>query len=100
MNSFALLVAFLLGFFGLGAGLAVSWLNGGLKDVIFLLGSSWLHGPLEFFFILVCATEPMKLAEAANVSELIKTLKKDTRLLLICLIGLFVASLIEVFAGI
>ncbi len=90
----------LLGFFNLGATplTHVASLKG-LSTVTGLLATSWLHAPLEFFFVLVYVTEPLRLAvRGSQGDELVKFLRADLKLLVICLIGLL-ASAIEVFAG-
>jgi hypothetical protein len=97
LGSFTVIVAFLLGFFGLGAGLAIGWFIGGTGEVLFLLATAWVHGPLEFGFILLCVAEPLRLIEAGDGSEMVLQLSGDVKLLLASLTGLLVSSVIEVF---
>jgi hypothetical protein len=98
LTSFSLIASFLIGFFGLGAGLALELYVAGAKGMFFLLASAWLHGPIEFASILLCVGEPLRLTEEEDANKMITRLERDLRILLTVLLGLFIAALIEVFA--
>jgi hypothetical protein len=96
IGAFSPLTGSLIGFFGLGAFLALGWLRGGTVLVVGLLSSSWLHGPLEFASILLCVSEPLRLAADVDFQRVIRN---DLRLLLACLLGLLLSATIEVYMG-
>jgi len=95
---FTWLCAFLVGFFGLGAALSIGLVLGGEALLFALLSGAWVHGPIEFASILLCVSEPLRLAQGDNEIDLIVRLHHDLQLLLICLLGLAVSAAIEVFA--
>lgn len=96
IGAFTPMVGFLIGFFGLGGLLALGWLRGGTALAVRLLSGSWLHGPLEFALILLCVSEPLRLAAEM---DLLRRIRNDLRLLLACLLGLFISAAIEVYMG-
>jgi len=99
MSTYTMLTAFLIGFFGLGAGLAVGWATGGTGRVFSLLQESWVHGPLEFFFVLICVAEPLRLVQGTESDlQVVSRLRDDLQLLLICFLGLVFSAGVEVFA--
>jgi hypothetical protein len=100
LRLFSVTVAFLLGFFGLGAGVAISFSFGEWRGVYALLGTAWLHGPLEFGSLVLCVSEPLRLVHARDASDLLSKLELDLRRLIVALIVLLLSSLIEVFATI
>ena len=90
--------AFLIGFFDLGATLGWAWVNGGGLWAYRLLVTSWLHGPLEFLFVLLAVAEPLRLTKITGGGiALVDTLKEDWKLLCICLVGLLASAIVEVF---
>lgn len=93
------IVSFLIGFFDLGATLAVGWALGGSSLVVSLLSRAWVHGPLEFFFVLVSVSWPLKVAWMGDARDS-EVMVRGQRLLLISLSGLLVSGAIEVFLGI
>jgi hypothetical protein len=99
MSCFTFLCAFLLGFFGFGAGLSIGWLLGGRTVVLALLYGAWVHGPLEIIAVLLCVSEPMRLSLAERRARISLTteLRRDRELLLICLLALLIAAAIEIF---
>lgn len=97
LTSFSALSGFVIGFFDLGATLAVAYTIGGQALLNRLIASSWLHGPLEFLFVLLAVSEPLRLVGRKNI---LNAVRKDWRLLLTCAMGLFVSALIEVYLGI
>jgi len=100
MWSYTALCAFLIGTFNLGAVLAVGWKIGGFSLLLHLLSTSIVHGPLEFLFVLLSVAEPLRISrfsEADDMERARKRLHDDTKLLLICLLGLFVSAVVEVF---
>lgn len=101
MVSFTLLCGFLVGFFGFGGTLGVAWELGGWSRVLFLLSGARLHGPLEFAFILLCVSEPWRLVLTNDgvCVDLVKGIRKDLKMLVVCLLGLLISAAIEVFAG-
>jgi len=99
--AFSLLTGGLVGFFNLGATLMLASELGGLTLLIRLLETSWLHSPLEFFFVLVCVAEPSRIVGRRSESDgIVGSMRADMILLLISLIGLLVSASIEVFAGV
>ncbi|MGA2791030.1 MAG: hypothetical protein ABSF00_09705 [Candidatus Bathyarchaeia archaeon] len=101
LTTFSLLTGGLVGFFNLGATLMLASELGGLTLLIRLLETSWLHGPLEFFFVLVCVAEPSRIVGRRSESDgIVGSMRADMILLLISLIGLLVSASIEVFAGV
>jgi len=101
LMAFSLLTAGVLGFFNLGATLTLVANLGGTGGITRLLTTSWLHAPLEFFFVLTCVAEPLRLAlRRARGYEMVNLLRVDLKLLLMCLIGLLASAAIEVFAGV
>ena len=100
MCSFTTLCALLIGMFDLGGVLAVAWEMGGINFLIHLLLTSAVHGPLEFLFVLLCVSEPLRItwtSRGDTVEEVREKLRNDVWLLLICLIGLFISAIVEVF---
>jgi len=95
---FSGLAGFLIGFFDLGATLGWAWKNGGLLWVHRLLATSWLHGPLEFLFVLLAVAEPLRLTKITGGGIApVDTLKEDWKLLCISLVGLLASAIVEVF---
>jgi hypothetical protein len=101
LMGFSLLAGGLLGFFNLGAPLMLVAELRGPTLLNRLLASSWVHAPLEFLFVLACVAEPLRLARNTRVVDrgIVRLLRTDLGLLLICLIGLLASAAIEVFAG-
>lgn len=100
MLSFTALCSFLIGMFNLGAVLAVAWVIGGVSLLLHLLSTSFVHGPLEFLFVLLCVAEPLRIIWTPKGNETNRAraiLLDDGKLLLICLLGLFVSAVVEVF---
>ncbi|HXZ90992.1 MAG TPA: hypothetical protein VEG61_08010 [Candidatus Dormibacteraeota bacterium] len=99
LAAFSLLTGTLLGFFNLGATLALVAELRGLSTVNGLLATSLVHAPLEFLFILACGSEPLRLAvRRVRGDEIVRLLREDTSLLFISLVGLLASAAIEVFA--
>lgn len=99
LTAFSLLTGGLVGFFNLGATLMLVSEVGGLTLVNRLLSASWVHGPLEFFFVLLCVAEPLRVVgRRSGGNGIVGSVREDLKLLFICLIGLLVSSAIEVFA--
>ena len=96
LSCFTWLCAFLIGFFGLGVALAVGWLLGGTELFMELLRGAWIHGPIEIMLVLLCVSEPLRLARQDR-AKLASSLRGDLRLLAMCLIVLLVSAAIEVF---
>jgi len=99
LTAFTAITSFMIGFFSLGAALAVEWLSAGANGVLFLLSSASVHGPLEFALVLVCVAEPLRLAGFADDSTSMRMLRDDLKLLLFSILGLFVSASIEVALG-
>jgi hypothetical protein len=100
LAAFSVLTAGLLGFFNLGSTLTLLFEIRGLPTVNALVRTSWVHAPLEFLFVLLCVAEPMRLSlRRANMDEIVRFLRADTKLLIICLVGLLASAAIEAFAG-
>jgi hypothetical protein len=99
LSCFTGLCAFLVGFFGLGVALSIGWLLGGKTLLLTLLGGAWVHGPIELAAVLLCVSEPLRVAKERNQVDLTIRLRKDLRLLAICLIILLVSAAIEVFTN-
>jgi hypothetical protein len=60
--------------------------------------TSWLHGPLEFLFVLLAVAEPLRLTKIKDGRiGLVDAVKEDWKLLCICLLGLLASAMIEVF---
>jgi uncharacterized membrane protein SpoIIM required for sporulation len=100
MCSFTTLCAFLIGMFDLGGVLAVGWEMGGISLLMRLVSTSTVHGPLEFFLVLLCVSEPLRInwTSMGDTTEQAKEkFRDDIWLLLICLISLFVSAVIEVY---
>jgi hypothetical protein len=99
LAAFSLLTAALLGFFNLGATLMLVAVLRGPSIVNGFLASSWVHAPLEFLFVLVCVSEPFRLAvRRVRGNEIVRFLRIDANLLFISLVGLLASAAIEVFA--
>ena len=94
---FTWLCAFLVGFFGLGITLSIGWVLGGKALLLAILSGAWVHGPIELVAVLLCVSEPLRLAEELDGLDLTIRLRDDLRLLVICLLGLVVSAAIEVF---
>jgi hypothetical protein len=100
LSAFSFLTAGLLGFFNLGATLTLLATLRGIGAVTALLARSWLHAPLEFFFVLTCLAEPLRLTfREVDMEEVMRQLRTDANLLFICLVGLLASAAIEVLAG-
>ena len=97
LSSFSKLCGFLIGFLDLGATLTVAYTNGGEGLLNKLIATSWFHAPLEFFFVLLAVAEPLRLVGRSGMLNLVR---KDFGLLVICVLGLLVSALVEVFLGI
>jgi hypothetical protein len=96
LSGYSFLVAFLIGFFSLGAPLATAWALGGTQMLLSLIFGAWAHGPMEFTFVLVCAAEPLRIARVAT--EVAKSrLFHDRGLLAVSIAGLLVSGAVEVF---
>ena len=100
LTSFTVLSAFLIGFFGLGATLSMGWILGGQELLFNLLKGAWVHGPIELTAILLCASEPLRIAEQESPTDLKSSLLHDGKLLAICLFILMLSAGIEVFVGV
>ena len=94
--SYTFAVAFLVGFFSFGAPLSVAWLAGGAKLSLSLLSGAWIHGPLEFGFVLVCVAEPLRIAWV-TLEKSLRMLSDDRVLLLVSIAGLLASAGVEVF---
>ena len=99
LSAFSLLTAGLLGFFNLGATMMLVAEIRGSAAANVLLRTSWIHAPLEFLFVLACVAEPLRLTLRTGEGKVVKTLRSDTTLLLLCLVGLLVSAAIEVLAA-
>ena len=99
LSYYTWLCAFFLGFFGLGVALSISWLIGGKPFLFALLKGALIHGPIELTAVVLCVSEPLRLAGRGR-GDLFVHLRQDLGLLLICLSALLGAAAIEVFAGI
>jgi hypothetical protein len=97
LTGFTWLCAFLVGFFGLGVALSIGWVLGGKTLLFTMLSGAWVHGPVELVAVLLCVSEPLRLAGELNGLDLTIRLQHDMRLLLICLSGIAVSAAIEVF---
>ena len=98
--AFSLLTGGLLGFFNFGATLMLVAEMKGPTLVNALLRTSCVHAPLEFLFVLACVAEPLRLTwRGGEGGAIVKCLRSDAKLLLLCLIGLLASAVIEVFAG-
>ena len=95
LSSYTSLCAFLVGFFGLGVTLSIGWLLGGRGLLLDLLSDACVHGPIEITAILLCVSEPLRLAK--QVIDLESNLRHDLKLLVICLLVLFLSAAVEVF---
>jgi len=100
LNSYTLLCAFLVGFFGLGVTLSTGWMLGGRALLLNLLGGAWVHGPIEIIAILLCVSEPLRLAKREIQDDIELNLMRDRKLLVICLLLLFLSAGIEVVTGV
>jgi len=99
LAAFSILTGGLLGFFNLGATLALVGELRGSGTVNGLLAASWVHAPLEFLFVLVCVSEPLRLAvRRVQGDEIVRLLRGDANLLFISSAGLLASAAIEVFA--
>ena len=99
LGGFSGVCAFLVGFFGFGIALAIGWVVGGRFLFFNLLASATVHGPLEILFVLLCSSEPLRLAEQHDRIELMTHLRQDLKLLIFCLFGLLLSAAIEVLVG-
>ena len=100
LSCFTWLCAFLVGFFGFGVALSIGWTLGGSELLFGLLRGAWIHGPIEVAAILLCVSEPLRLSEQLDQIDLKANLRRDFRLLSICLLMLVLSAAIEVFAGV
>ena len=73
---------------------------GGRELLFNLLRGAWVHGPIEVAAILLCVSEPLRLAEQRDQIDLRANLRRDFRLLSICLLMLVLSAAIEVFTGV
>jgi hypothetical protein len=96
LGGYTLIVAFLVGFFSLGAPLGTGWVLGGTKILLSLISGAMVHGPLEFAFVLVCVAEPLRIARLTRELA-VKRLSNDWKLLAIAIVGLIVSGAIEAF---
>ena len=100
LTAFSLLTGGLLGFFNLGATLMLVETIRGPAVLVALMRTSFVHAPLEFLFVLACVAEPLRVSRRTqNVVDITKSLRSDTTLLAVCLIGLVASAAIEVFAA-
>jgi hypothetical protein len=99
LGGYTFVVAFLVGFFSLGAPLGIGWALGGTRMLLSLTSGVLVHGPLEFVFVLVCVAEPLRIAHAAREVDT-QRLADDRVLLAVSIIGLLLSAAIEVFLGI
>jgi hypothetical protein len=86
--------------FDLGGVLAIGWEVGGISLLAHLVSTSTVHGPLEFFLVLLCVSEPLRInwtSRGDTAEEAKEKLRDDVWLFLFCLIGLFVSAVIEVY---
>ena len=99
LESYSYLCAFLIGFFGFGAALAMGWLIGGTHLLTGLLLGASVHAPIEISAVLLCVSEPMRLAFGLkrNGFDLGRNLRVDLRLLVVCMFLLSVAAMVEVY---
>jgi hypothetical protein len=100
LSCFTWLCAFLVGLFGFGMTLSVGWLLGGRELLFNLVRSAWVHGPIELGAILLCVSEPLRLAEQRDQTDLRASLRLDFRLLSVCLLMLVLSAAIEVLVGV
>jgi hypothetical protein len=96
LSGYTFLAAFLVGFFSLGAPLAVGWALGSTKTLFSLISGAWVHGPLEFAFVLVCVAEPLRIARLAR-EVAARRLFDDWGSLAVSIVGLLAPAAIEVF---
>jgi len=94
------LCAFLVGLFGFGVALAIGWIVGGGSMFFNLVTGASVHGPIELLSILLCVSEPMRLAQQCDHIDLMTGLRRDRRLLVFCLSMLLLSAAIEVLAGV
>jgi hypothetical protein len=99
LGGYTFIVAFLVGFFSLGAPLGTGWALGGAKMLLSLTLGILVHGPLEFAFVLICVAEPLRITYAAR-EVATRRLVDDRILLPVSIIGLLLSAVIEVFFGI
>jgi hypothetical protein len=97
LSFYTIAVAFLIGFFSLGAPLATAWVLGGANLFMAMVSGVRIHGPLEFGFVLVCVAEPLRLTLGTGENGLYRNLLHDRFLLVISVLGLLLAAAIEVF---
>jgi len=96
LTGYSLLAAYLVGFFDLGASLGSILFERGESVATSLLRHSWLHGPIEFTLILLSIAEPARIAARRGIGSGITSFnRKDTVLLLGCLVGLLAAAILE-----
>lgn len=96
LSGYTFAAAFMIGFFSLGAPLAIGWVLGGTHMLISLIYTASVHGPLEFVFVLVCVAEPLRVARAGK-GMTARALLDDWPLLVVSIVGLLGSSVIEVF---
>jgi hypothetical protein len=99
LGGYTFIVAFLVGFFSLGAPLGTGWVLGGTEILLSLISGALVHGPLEFAFVLVCVAEPLRIARLTR-EVAAERLSNDWELLAVAIVGLLVSGAIEVFLGI
>src|SRR5208337_503088 len=92
LSCFTWLCAFLVGFFGFGVALSIGWILGGRELLFNLFRGALIHGPIELAAVLLCVSEPLRLAEQSNQINFRGNLRQDFRLLSICLVMLVVSA--------
>ena len=94
--SFSTLCGFMIGFFNLGGTLTVAYMLGGQTLLNRLVAASWIHAPLEFFFVLLGVAEPLRLV---GRKDILNAVRKDSAVIFICVIGLLLSAAIEIHSG-
>jgi hypothetical protein len=98
-TGFTVLTAFLSGFFSVGTPLTVFWLIRGSDELLTLLTSAWLHGPIEIATVLVCVAEPARLAKAITQEQVLSDLRVDLRLMFASFFVLLGSAALEAVLG-
>jgi hypothetical protein len=99
LGGYTFLVAFLVGFFSLGAPLGAVWALAGSNALGSLISGAIVHGPLEFAFVLLCVAEPFRITSLTREMA-VERLSDDLTLLGVAIVGLAGSGAIEVFLGI
>lgn len=97
LSCYTFIAAFLTGFFSLGTPLAATWVLGGANSLISTISGARIHGPLEFGFVLLCISEPLRISMSTTERETLRSLGDDRRLLFVSVAGLLISGAIEVF---